>query len=248
MDARSFVIAALLIAGSSDGLAGERPLDALLAEVAEAYGGTEIIMSTHAVRLSGTTYSVMRGTSGPIERAYEHPDKLLVEIAYAGQTPERRVIKGDRGWRQGQPVGGPFHDSMVLQASRMALPRILFDRRAELVDHGTVETDDLLRERVLEVPLAEGLRLFVTVDSGTGRIHRSAGVMAMGDSRMSFGTSYEDFRMHEGRLVAFREIHVVGERTTGHTVIEKISFPDDIPDSVFAPARGRPPAPESEQT
>lgn len=247
MHARSILISALLITCAPDGLATEEGVDVLLAKVAQAYGGLETIVSTNAVRLSGTTHSVMRNASGPIERAYEHPDKLLVEIAYRGQTPERRVIMEGKGWRQGQPVGGPFHDSMVLQAARMALPRILFDRRDQLIDHGLVRANDLPDGRVLEVPLEEGLRLFVTIDSGNGRIHRSAGVMAMGESRMTFGTRYEDFRTHEGRLVAFREIHVVGERTTGHTEIETISFPDDIPDDVFSPLGDQRPAEEPEQ-
>jgi hypothetical protein len=247
MRARCLLIAGLLIAGATDGIAGEEDAEALLERVAEAYGGLETIQSTHAVRLTGTTYSVMRNASGPIVRAYEHPDKLLVEIAYEGQTPERRVIMGGLGWRQGQPVSGPFHKSMVLQAARMALPRILFDRREELIDHGMVNAEDVPDGRVLEVPLAEGLRLFVTIDPGSGRIRRSVGVMAMGESRMSFGTSYEDFRMHEGRLVAFREIHVVGERTTGHTEVETISFPDDIPDAVFSPEGDQAPVMGPEQ-
>ena len=225
----------LLLLGLSHSAVGEESTDEFLGRIARAYGGAMTVAQTRAVKVRGTTYSAMRGRSGPIARAYQHPDRLVVEIAYAGQAPERRVIDGEQGWRQGQPVGGPFHGSMVLQAARMALPRILFEHRDVLIDHGRADAPGDEGVRLLEVPLGDGLALHVAVEPGSGYILRSRGVMKMGETSMEFGTGYEDFRMHEGRLVAFREVHFVSGKTTGYTEILDITFPDSLPDSMFAP-------------
>jgi hypothetical protein len=124
---------------------------------------------------------------------------------------------------------------MVLQASRMALPRILFERRDVLIDHRVGKSPDSEPARRFEIPLDDGLVMFVDVDPQTGHILRSRGVMRMGDKAMEFGTAYEDLRMREGRLVAFREIHLVSGKTTGITEISEITFPDSLPDSMFSP-------------
>jgi hypothetical protein len=235
MRSRCLLALLLIVVATVTGAAAEESTDEVLARVARAYGGAMIVAQTRAIKMRGTTHSVMRGTSGPIARAYQHPDRLMVEIAYSGRSPERRVMVGDRGWRQGQPVRGPFHSSMVLQASRMALPRILFERRDVLIDHRVGKSPDSEPARRFEIPLDDGLVMFVDVDPQTGHILRSRGVMRMGDKAMEFGTAYEDLRMREGRLVAFREIHLVSGKTTGITEISEITFPDSLPDSMFSP-------------
>jgi len=229
---RPLIAAALLLAVANAAVADE-VVDGLLAKVAEAYGGTEIIMSTDAVMMSGLTHSTMRGTAGPIARVLRYPDSLLVEIAYEGQEAERRVIVGGQGWRKGDPVHGGLYDSMLLQLGRTALPRLLFDHRSMLVDHGPVAEGS--NAHALEVPLGNDRRLLVEIDTGTGYILRSMGLMQMAGTEMAFGTAYENHRMHEGRLFAFREIHYAGGQETGFTEIEKVAFPESLPEGVFDP-------------
>ena len=223
------------LAGIANVSPAAEPINQILAKVADAYGGVQTITKTHAIKLSGTTFSQMRGAKGPVTRAYQHPDKLLVEIAYEGQVTERRVMSGANGWRQGQAVSGPFHSSMVLQAARMALPRILFDNKDKLIDRGTTEAGGASALHVLEIPLGEGLKLVVEIDPGSGRILRSRGIMSMGSATMEFGTGYESFRTHEGRLVAFKEIHYAAGQPTGYTEITAIEFFDKLPDELFRP-------------
>lgn len=60
--------------------------------------------------------------------------------------------------------------------------------------------------------------------------------MDIGGKSMEFVTGYEDYRMHQGRLAAFKEIHIVGGNATGYTDILQIAFPEKLPDELFAPS------------
>ena len=235
MGTRKVLASAVFLASLAPATPASESLNEILSQVAEAYGGEKTIVETRAIKLEGTTYSAMRGAKGPVTRAYQHPDKLLVEIAYQGQATERRVLSGTNGWRQGQAVSGPFHSSMVLQAARMALPRILFDNKDKLIDRGTAKADGASDLHVLEIPLGDELKMLVEIDPQSGRILRSRGIMSMGNATMEFGTGYESFRMHKGRLVAFEEVHYAAGQPTGYTEITAIEFLKELPDYLFKP-------------
>jgi hypothetical protein len=230
-----FLLIGLLVIGWPVTVIADDSLDALLSRVAEAYGGTDLLIRTKAVIQTGTTYSTMRDSSGPVMRAYQHPDKLRIEIRYPGSDPETRTLMGPHGWRGGVPVKGPFHASMVLQATRMGLPYNLLEGRGRLRDRGAVTGESGKTLRAVELPLSEDMHLIVEIDPASGHILKTRGVLSMGGNRMEFITAYEAFRREEGRLYAAKEVHYAMGQRTGYTDIEQVEFRDRLSDSLFLP-------------
>lgn len=230
-----FLLVGLLVVGWPATASADNSLDALLSRLAEVYGGTDLLVRTKAVIQTGTTYSIMRDSSGPVMRAYQHPDKLRIEIRYPGSDPETRTLMGPHGWRRGVPVQGPFHASMVLQAARMGLPYNLLEGRGRLRDRGTVTGENGKALRAVELPLSENMHLIVEIDPASGRILKTRGVLSMGGNRMEFITAYEDFRRKDGRLYAAKEVHYAMGRRTGYTHIEQVEFRDRLSDALFLP-------------
>lgn len=226
------LIVALIHPGGS--LASE--VDGLLSRVIEAYGGLDAVLSVAAFRQSGTTFSALRGGEGKMVRSYQYPQRLRMDIQYPAGISESRILDGQQGWRDGQPAKGPMHSAMVLQAARTWLPRLLHEHRASLQDHGTVDTEVGATRRRLELDLGGGLSVIAEIDPGSGRIVHSRGVLKMDQNRMEFATDYEDFRVQEGRLFAFRENHYAMGHNTGTTRIEGIEILDTLPDTLFQPA------------
>src|SRR4051812_36129994 len=123
---------ALLVATSAAHSGGE--LDTLLSRVVRAYGGEKSLARIKASREFGTLVSP-RGVARTV-RVFAPPDRLRVEIAYEAGGGEVRVLDGQQGWRNGEPVAGPPRDAMILQAARIDLAGLLLRNRARLVDLG----------------------------------------------------------------------------------------------------------------
>src|SRR4051812_35253322 len=117
---------ALLVAASAAHSGGE--LNTLVSRVARAYGGEKALARIKAFHETGTLASP-RGTARTV-RVFAPPDRLRVEIAYSGGGGEVRVLDGQEGWRNGEPVSGPPRDAMILQAARLDLPGLLLRNRA----------------------------------------------------------------------------------------------------------------------
>jgi len=208
-------------------------VDTLLAKVSDAYGGNTV-NGIKGMRQTGVTYSAMHGGEGTILRAYQHPDRLRIEINYPGK-PELRIIRGPQSWIHGKAMSGPFHASMILQATRMGLPWNLLENRAQLRDAGTLKLEDGHTLHAIEMPLALGYSLVVDIDPESGRILRSRGIMPSAKGTMEFATVYEDFKSQGGRLYAAMEQHYALGRHIGYTKIEKIEFTDVLPEDLFEP-------------
>ena len=183
-------------------------------EVIAAYGGRNAWKDVQAVKQSGTIHA-MRG-DGETTREFVRPDKLRVTIRYP-QSEEVRVVNGDSGTRDGEPVSGPMLDAMILQAARIDLPMLLVDRASSVHDRGETKRDGVVY-RVLEVALPRGLKVTLEIDPQTHRIVHSIGSMPS----MSFETYYSDFRMIDGRLFAMHEKNIAGGMTTGETTLAKV--------------------------
>jgi hypothetical protein len=209
-------------------------IDALLDKVAAAYATGTARGAVQGLRQTGVTYSSTRGAEGTILRAFQRPDRLLVEIRYA-QDQEVRLLRGPHAWKQGEPMGGTFRGAMRLQAARMELPWNLLEGRGQLRDKGSVEQGDGHSLRILELPLGAGVAFDVGIDPQSGRIVRSLGRLAGSMGVMEFGTAYEDFRYQDGRLYAAMERHFAQGELIGYTRIDKLEFLDSLPDELFAP-------------
>jgi hypothetical protein len=175
----------------------------------------------------------MRGHTGHIHRAYQFPDRLRIEIIYSENDNELRVLMGPRAWKKGKAVKGTFYSAMLLQAARLGLPHTLLTHREKLQDGGDYVSRAGTTLRGVELPFHGNLRLTAGVDPQTGRILESRGTIGAPGKAMEFITVYDDFRMVEGRLFAFREAHYAMGRPMGRTQIERIEVMDELPEELF---------------
>ncbi len=232
----AFLLILASVASSGPARAGES-LDGLLDRTLKAYGGVDVLRKAAAVRATGKVTSLLRGgLAGNIVREFERPDRLRVFIRYGATDTEVRVYDGKTGWREGKAVTGPPLDAMVLQAARLALPLILSDRKAKLVDRGT-STVDGEELRTLDLPLGNGLMLTVGIDPVSGRIVRSSGAggMGTGGRPLEFITRYSDYRFVDGALHPFREENYANGFVTGRTTLDRVEALDSFPPGTFRP-------------
>jgi hypothetical protein len=205
----------------------------LVRRCVDAYGGAIAVTRLAHVREEGTVTSQVLhpGAPGRISRSYERSGKLRVEIAYPDSPVEVRVLDGGRGWRFGEEVQGPFLVSMILQAARLDLPALLAAWESKVVDAGTVEHEGKSL-RVLSLEVAPSVVVEAGIDPDTGRILFSQGT-ARGGMPLKFVTTYSDFRKVDGVLVPFREGNWANGKATGETVIEKVEFVREFPETTF---------------
>jgi hypothetical protein len=206
---------------------------ALIDKVAAAYGGEAALARLGAWREEGRVEATMRvGSSGRIARIFVRPLKLRVEVGQQPQPVETRVLDGTNGWRNGRPVSGTSYEVMALQALRLDLPWQLFSHKTSVREKEPKEHEGH-RLRVLELPLENGLALSAGIDPDTGRILFSSGTTQA--SPMTFETSYEDFRIVDGRLFAFKETNFAQGTRTAQTVITNVEVLKSPPAEAFKP-------------
>ena len=221
---------AVLLASSAGGSPGS--LDALVARIAQAYGGEKALARVKAWRETGTLESP-RGVAKTV-RVFAPPDRLRVEIVYPAGDGEVRVLRGEEGWRNGESVVGAPRDAMVLQAARLDLPGLLLRNRAKLVDLGDLKRDGRTL-RGIGVPLGGRLNVAITVDPETALIVRSEGALPGPGGGIRFATDYSGFRKVNGVLFAFHEQNYAGGQHTGETRLEKIELLGSVPKDAFRP-------------
>jgi hypothetical protein len=211
--------------------------EALLRKIVDAYGGAEALARARAFREEGAVTSLLHpGTRGRIERSYARSGRLRVVTRFPGAPDEVRVIDGGRGWRNGEPSGGPPLVAMVLQAARLDLPVLLDAWRQRVMDRGEVQGDGHPL-RVLALEVGPGLTVEAHVDPADGRIlrTRTTGVTVPGGPTLEFATVYSDFRTVGGVLFAFHEANWANGQTTGDTVLEKVEVLPALPEATFRP-------------
>ena len=220
-------LSCVAVAGLTTGLlphrvCGATPAGALVDTVLKAYGGKAALDKVKAYRMEGTVASVMRG-SGALARTFARPDRLKIALDYPDH-PETRILDGRKGWRSdGKGNMNPVEDflltSMVLQAARADLPWLLDEKRATLKLLAPMDGGKL---QGLEIPLGEGLTLTVYVETASGRLVRSSGVLSTKEMKTNFATDYSDFRTVDGVLFSFREANFASNQSTGDTVITRV--------------------------
>jgi len=207
----------------------------LVDQVIKAYGGQEIWNNTQGILQSGTIHSQRRGASGQIERSYQHPHRMRIDIRYSASDTELRQLDGELAWKDAKPASQPYMLATRLQAARLGAPQLLLDNREGIRDLGMIQSGTSKGLHRLEIPLALGLKLILEIDPQSGHILHSRGLMTMGGQALEFSASYEDFRMIEGRLVAFREHHYAMGGYIGYTQLDKVQFVSTFPDHSFHP-------------
>ena len=232
------LVACVLLGAVAPLLAGEAAVkspDVIIDRVLAAYGGKAALDRVKAYRMEGTVASVMRG-SGALVRTFARPERLKITLDYPNH-PESRILDGRKGWRSDgkgnmAAAEGFLLTSMVLQAARADLPWLLDERRTTLKALAPMEGGKL---QGLEIPLGEGLTLTVYVDTATGRIVRSSGVLVAPGMKTNFATDYSDFRAVDGVLFSFREANFASNQSTGDTVITRVTVNPALKDADFRP-------------
>lgn len=228
----------LLVASIGLVAPGDRPggdVDALVDRVVQAYGGRAALASHPVVVQEGEVAAHAQADVGRVTRILARPWKLRVSIRYPGGATERRLLDGQRGWRDGREVtGSPAHAAMLLQAARMDLPFLLGEARARIVDEGEVERDGR-KLRALRVPIAEGMDVTAEIEPATGRIDRAVARASAGGMPLEFRTDYADPRSVSGVLVPFREENFAQGRHTGTTTLKTVEFLPEAPTGAFQP-------------
>lgn len=205
------------------------PLTAVLDKVATAYGKTP----PPAAIEHGTTTSFRRG-DGQLLRMIKAPDRFLIRIGYANGAEVRTMI-GPDAWQQGKRANPILRGAIALQLARLALPWNMLARRDAVTDLGDISSPEGKNLRVVEFPLEDRLKLVVEIEAESGRILRSRGLQTVEGNTMEFATAYSDFRSTGGRMHAARETHFAMGQHTGYSVIDRVEYPETIPDSAFAP-------------
>lgn len=167
-------------------------------------------------------------------RSYRHPDHLRIAINYGKAGSELRLLAGPHSWKQNQAVGEPFYSAMILQATRLGLPAVLFEHKKHVKDGGEYKNKQGKTLHLLELRFHKHNHIAVGIDPETGRIAESISTLNIDAFNMQFGTRYDDFRRVNGRLFAFKEIHSVMGRQTGYTKLERIVI-EALPDKLFYP-------------
>lgn len=201
-----------------------------------AYGGAESIERIKSVKQSGTLDSYRYGKTGTIERTFSRPDKLRIDIQIPGVPRETRVLNGARGWRNGKEDQPMMARAMYLQAARLDLPYLIMTAGQNIKMLGPMEGDDTRNLKGLEIPMMDNLRLIAIIDTQTGYIVRSHGLISVAPGHeMEFSTVYSGHVERNGTVFAAQEDHFVRGQATGITVLDKSDVAQELPDAVFLP-------------
>jgi hypothetical protein len=204
------ILAALLLPPAA--LASD--LDALVAKVVDTYGGSTAWAKVTSIDETGRVDPAMRKGPGAMTRKWSGAGNLRVEIVYPDKT-EVRALENGKGTNNGRESSAMELDGMRLQAARLALPRLLADKKASLRDLGT--KDNI---RSVEIALDAPLTVTVDIDTVTGRIVRSVGRA----KDVAFTTEYNDFRTVSGLLIAFHEGNSAMGMKTADIYLEKVEI------------------------
>ncbi len=221
-------LSALLPAHAEDNL--QQAIDNIL----KAHGGADRWHNTTAVTYLADTFSQSRHALGTTTRHYQYPDKFSISIDYPGGESERRQLSGGQVWDHGKQGSAPFAKATQLQAMRMLIPKLLFENRLDAKDLGTRKDDEGVTHHGIELTV-DSLRIIIDSDAESGFILATWGIMEAMGQKMQFATFYHDYRVVDGRTVAFKEEHYAMGTYTGHTEIKEVKFPETLPEILFRP-------------
>ena len=221
------LLLALTLLTSGLATAAEPPAP-IFDKLAAVYGATPA-----AIRQTGSTTSKSRG-QGVLQRLFRAPDNFRNEIRYSSGT-EVRILRGPHAWNQATPANAAQRSAVALQAARIALPWNLLALKTTTIDKGIETRADGKTVQLIEFPLEPQLKMIVEIETDSGHIVRSLGVMTVGTQAMEFATRYSDFHSQGGRTFAGREEQFAMGQHIGDSVIDKVDYPDSLPDSSFEP-------------
>lgn len=221
---RSIIMPCLFLAGGLGllfipQLATAQTLDGtqVVEKILQAYGGRNALQHIKTIKHSGSIQSYRLGKTGNLDRLFQRPGTLRVDIAYPGGPTEQRLTTTQGAWRDGHPATVPMHEAMTLQAARFRLPLLLTEKPVIVLG----EEGGKLH---LGMKLSETTAMEVYVDPKNWRILRSVGRMVMSGMNMAFTADYSDFRKVGGVLFAYREDLTAMGMRTGQVQLKSIEI------------------------
>lgn len=212
----------------------DEALQARINTVLNAHGGEEVWANTQAIEYFGDTFSQSRHAMGTTQRSFQYPDKFRISIEYPGNETELRQLNGDQVWDHNKPGSEPFALATQLQAMRMMAPKLLLENRQIAEDLGTRKDEEGVLHHGIGLQIGD-LKIVIASDAETGYILATWGTIEMMGQTMQFVTFYHDYRVVEGRAIAFKEEHYAMGSYTGHTEIAEVKFPASLPEKLFQP-------------
>ncbi len=207
----------------------------LVDEIIEAYGGANAWSKVTAFHQQGRTYSERLGRFGKTERSYQHPNRMRVDIDYGGDETELRQLDGEEAWSHGKKTLPAYADAVRMQAYRISLPLLLIDQKDKAQELGSRQ-DGPVTLRGLMFDFGNGRQLILDVNDKTKRVAGSWAFIEIEGNRSEFATLYDDYRMVDGKLVAFKETHYAMGGPIGYTELKEINFAPEFPANTFKPA------------
>ncbi len=215
--------------------ADREPVSALIRRSLAAYGGERAQVQMGRVRATGNVSSALHpGVVGRLTRVFSRSNRLRLEVAFPGSSPEVRVLDGARAFRYGEPAPGPVASILQMQAARLDLPALLAEWEPRVVELGEV-THEGQKLRVLGLEIAAGVRVEAAIDPRSGRIPYVRCLARSGPRDLETFTVYHDFRVVDGVLVPFKEEGWANGEPTGEVVLTKVEFLEEVPESAFEP-------------
>lgn len=208
----------------------------LVSEVIKAYGGGETWRKSGGFTQNGRTYSERLQVFGKTQRSYSHPSQMRIETYYDEDDFELRQLDGNTAWSNGKQTLKTFADVAVLESYRLAPPLLLIDHGDKAKDLGARQDGPYTR-RGLMIDLGDDMQLLLDVDDKSKRVVGAWGFIERNGRRMEHSTLYDDFRLVEGKLVAYKEKHFVMGGYIGHTEIQEVQFSPEFADDTFKPAQ-----------
>jgi hypothetical protein len=236
MPALIVILFSLLI--SLPAAADQSSTQAFLEQVISAQGGADNLQKAKTMVQSGRIFSLRRGdVEGRVERRLSSSDHFRIVISYPGEAAEMRILAGEEAWRDNRLAPAPLADAMRLQAARIALPYLLVTRHADFRDAGREDGQGLDGGalRYLELPLGEDLTLRVGIDETSGLILNTRGRMSMQGQHMDFVTEYSNHWSFDGVVMGASEEQYAMGHPIGRTELDRVSFEDELPATLFRP-------------
>jgi hypothetical protein len=209
-------------------------VDAVLARVRSAYGGTEALAAFAGFEARGRILSLADGISGRVRMHVAVGGDLRTEITYPERT-EIRILAGPLAWSGGrrnqEPASRDMLTSMKLQFHRLVAPFELADAAPEDFAGKGTSAEGWTR---LGRDWGGNLRTIYDVDQ-EGLVRRVTGEMGTGDDQLSFETESHDFRDVAGMPFPFRMTTIVAGHPAAETILDRVEPRTSFEPDTFLP-------------
>lgn len=209
----------------------------VVAKVMQAYGGQAAVEQIKSVCAKGRIIAYAFNAHGSYSYCLAMGRKLRVDIGYTRYS-EHRVLNGHRvkvqQGEEGPKVlsGGPNYRSVVYQYEQLSLPRALLSPTVRVLYDGREQYRGRPAD-VLSLQAEGSPVLKVYVDSSSGRMVKTSGIIQMGGAQMVLSSEYDDFRKVGNTIFPFKLTNYAGGEKIAETTIKSYELNSKLDGSTF---------------